>query len=353
MARPERHIARLFGAQPPGIPVALHQVMAREKTSDCVILDGLPVIGALGHNVQQGLKRRTRRLHAAILKVLPGNPCLRFHNGIHARGELDDILLLREHRGGRLENASQEPVDEKRRNPVAEAAGHHGAVVQAEIADLFQVSIGLEEFGVALLHPHAAPDLRDQQADVVVDAEVRSHIARRRGEARVPGEDERHQGVVQIHHRRQRVEGGLGQRALAAKAGCRRRLAGQAANEIHEQLGQFLVVDWTMHRQRRQAGLGVRRAASPSRQHSVHRQIDRAAGRNSARQPRGDLRQMEFSGICQVGPPLQVSRVGGAPTIPRSPCRAFPQSRPEAVSSARRIDRTRLHVPPGRARRRW
>ena len=53
-----------------------------------------PLIGAIGHNVQQGLKRRASLPHTAILEILPGYPSMRFHNGIHTGRELDDILLL-------------------------------------------------------------------------------------------------------------------------------------------------------------------------------------------------------------------------------------------------------------------
>ena len=232
----------------------------------------------------------------------------------------------------------------------------------AEIADLFQVSVGEQEFGVALVHAHAAPDLGDQQADVVIHAEMRPHIARRSGEARIAGQDERYQGVVQIHHRRQRVEGRLGQRALAAETGGGRGLAGQAANEIHEQLRQFLVMDRAVHRQRRQAGLGIRRAVSSSRQHRVDGKINRPVRGNSARQASGDLSQVEVSRIRQIGPPLQIARVGRARSVDHARVsrrnhmvRRGPlgEALPEAASSARSIDRTRPRAPRWPAPRRW
>ena len=70
VARPQRDVARLFGAQPLAIPIALHQVFAREQTAHLGVLDALSLIGAVGHDVQQRLERRARRLHAAVLKVL-------------------------------------------------------------------------------------------------------------------------------------------------------------------------------------------------------------------------------------------------------------------------------------------
>ncbi len=156
----------------------------------------------------------------------------------------------------------------KRRDAVAQPAGQHRAAVHREIADLLQVAVGDQELGIALVNPHAAPDLRHQHADVVIHAEVRAHITGRGGEARIAGENRRHQRVVQIHHRPQRVERTFGERAFAAESRGGGRFAGQAADEIHEQLGQFLIVDRTVNRQRRQAGLGIRRtvpAARPAR----------------------------------------------------------------------------------------
>jgi hypothetical protein len=129
------------------IPIARHQIWAREQTPHLGILHTLLPIGAPSHDVQQRLKRRTSGLHAAILEVLPGHPRLGFHNGVHARRELDDILLFgTEHLPGdygrrRFEKPSQEPVDEERRNPVSQAAGRYSTIVQAEIANLFQVSV--------------------------------------------------------------------------------------------------------------------------------------------------------------------------------------------------------------------
>ena len=70
----------------------------------------LPSILPVRHDVQQRLQRRARRLHTAVLEVLQRHPRLRFHNRIHARGELHDVLLLRtqhllrEHRRRRFEN---------------------------------------------------------------------------------------------------------------------------------------------------------------------------------------------------------------------------------------------------------
>ena len=98
------------------------------------------------------------------------------------------------------------------------------------------------------------------------------------------------------------LNGRLGQRAFAAEAGGRRGLAGQAADEIHEQLRQFLVVDRVVHRQRRQAGLRIRRVVAPPGQHRVDRQVHRARSAGMPRASRAAIsRQVESRGFARSG----------------------------------------------------
>ena len=46
----------------------------------------LALVQAPRHDVEQRLEGRARSLHAAILKVLLGDPCLQVHNGVYAGG---------------------------------------------------------------------------------------------------------------------------------------------------------------------------------------------------------------------------------------------------------------------------
>ena len=73
---------------------------------------------------------------------------------------------------GRFENPAQETIHEERRDAVSQPAGQHRAAVEFEILDLLQESVVDQKFRVALRHPHAAPDLRHQQAHVVIHADV-------------------------------------------------------------------------------------------------------------------------------------------------------------------------------------
>ena len=71
---------------------------------------------------------------------------------------------------------------------------------------------------VALVREEPAPDLGDQQADVVVHPVVRADEARGRAEPGVAGEQHGDQRVVEVGRRREGVERPLGERALGAGA---------------------------------------------------------------------------------------------------------------------------------------
>ncbi len=149
----------------------------------------------------------------------------------------------------------------------------------------------------------------------MIHAKFRTRIAGRRGKTRVSRHNRRHQRVVQIHHRPQGVERTLGQCAFAAESSGRGRLAGQAGHEVHEQLGQFLIMHRPVHCQRRCAAFRIRGTVSAPRQYGVHRLINRTHRRNFPLQPRRDLRQIKVARIRQIGPRLQIARIGGRSSI--------------------------------------
>jgi hypothetical protein len=83
-----------------------------------------------------------------------------------------------------------------------------------EVAALFQIALSEQEFGIAFFRRHATPDFRHEQADVVIHAKVRADKTGRRDKCMVAGENERHERVVEINDRWQRVERAFGERAL-------------------------------------------------------------------------------------------------------------------------------------------
>ena len=129
------------------------------------------------------------------------------------------------------------------------------------------------------------------------------------GEAGIAGQNGRHQRVVHIDDGRHGVERTFGQCAFAAEAGGGRRLPGQAADEIHEELGQFLIVNRVVDRKRRQTRFEIGGIGAAAGQNCVDRKMQRLPGRDLARQPRADLRDVHVAWIDQIGPLLQIARI--------------------------------------------
>ena len=73
--------------------------------------------------------------------------------------------------------------------------------------------------------------------------ELGSDPASGTAEAAVTGKDHANHAVVKVCAGHNSVEWTLGKGALRTSAGRRRTLAGNGANVVHEQLGDFLVVD--------------------------------------------------------------------------------------------------------------
>ena len=118
------------------------------------------------------------------------------------------------------------------------------------------------------------------------------------GECRAGREDEAEQGGIQIVDGQQGVERALGQRAFAAGAGGAGRLAGQAGDEVGEQLRQFLVVDRAVHGERADPAAGFGRIVAAAGQHGVHgiehRGRRRAGGGTIAPRSRRGIRRAGF-----------------------------------------------------------
>ena len=119
----------------------------------------------------------------------------------------------------------------------------------------------------------------------------------------------RHERVVDVDDRPERIERTFGERAFAAEAGRRWRFSGQAADEIHEQFGQFLIVNRIVDGERRDAEFRDRADCCGGREHGVHREINALIGRDFAREPGSDFGQIRVAGIHEIGAPLQVAGI--------------------------------------------
>ena len=78
-------------------------------------------------------------------------------------------------------------ADELGGDPVAQPAGQHRLAVVLEVVERLEVARrAIRNAGSRSLGRQPAPDLRDQQADVVIDLHLRADVAGGRGEA-APG----------------------------------------------------------------------------------------------------------------------------------------------------------------------
>ncbi len=87
MAVPQRDVALLLHAQALLVPVAREHRFAVEEPAEARIVQSHSFVRAVRHDVQQRLQRRARRLDAAVLEIVQRDAALRFHDGVHARGE--------------------------------------------------------------------------------------------------------------------------------------------------------------------------------------------------------------------------------------------------------------------------
>ena len=121
VALPQRHVALLLDAQALLVPIACEHGFAVEKLAEARIVEPHAFIVAMRHDVQQRLQRRAGGFDAAVLEIVQRHAPLRFHDGVHARGEQFQALLFRpqhlfgENGVGRLEKPAEEAVDESTR----------------------------------------------------------------------------------------------------------------------------------------------------------------------------------------------------------------------------------------------
>ena len=200
-------------------------------------------------------------------------------------------------------------VHERHGDSIAEAAGEHGAATESEILDLFEISAVNQEARVAFGRPHAAPDFRNQHAHVVIHAKMRADVSGGGGEAVVPCENRRDERVVEINDGPERVEWTLGKRALAAESRGRRRFAREARDALHEKLGQLLIVNRSVHRERGQTSGDVRRTVFAAGQNGSDRKVYRPRCGDIALETRGDPREIGSARSDEVRALLEIARI--------------------------------------------
>ena len=119
----------------------------------------------------------------------------------------------------------------------------------------------------------------------------RADVPRRGGVTGIAGDDVGEEGIVQVRSGAEGVKGSLGKGSFGSSSGGGRRLAGEAADEIHEEFRQFLVVDGAVDRQGSDTVGVIRGVVPPSPEDGVHRHEEGSPAGDHAKQrlPTSDM----------------------------------------------------------------
>mmetsp|Transcript_15288 Transcript_15288/g.38388 ORF Transcript_15288/g.38388 Transcript_15288/m.38388 type:complete len:1218 (+) Transcript_15288:250-3903(+) len=309
----------LEGGEPLLVPVRLLDRLPGEHGADLGVRDLLALVVAVAHDVQDSLHGGARVLDGAVVEVELGDALVGDGDGLDAVGKRLGVLglglehaLVEEGRGVG-DDAAEVVVDELLGDAVAEHVGGHLLAVDRHVVNLLEVPPLDEGIGVALLVLHAAPDLGDEEGDVVVDLVVGADDAGRRDEGLVAGEGVGHEGVVEVVDLVEGVEGALGERPLGAGARGGGRLARHRRGALHEELGELVVVHGVVDREGGLGGLGrgVGRVVAAAAEHAVDGRVDGGAEGELAGHARCHRGDVVLAGVGHLLRVLEVPGVGG------------------------------------------
>jgi len=190
---------------------------------------------------------------------------------------------------------------------VAQDAGRHGASLPLHIFNPFEQAALDHPLRIAFLVAHPAPEFRNQQADIVIDAALRADVAGRRNKRLILGNDIGDKGGIQIGDREQRVERSFGERTFTASAGGRRALAGHAGDELHECFGQGQVVNRIENRE--VSDRTVWRIIATAREDRIDRKWQWIAVAETTDQTGSHFCDIDIARLLQTGSGLQVAWV--------------------------------------------
>src|SRR5262249_2541633 len=157
-------------------PITAKDVFTREEPAHLGMLEVFALPGPIGHNLQQRPKRRTRAFDAAIVEIHLCDVFLSGDDIVHTVGEDIHILQLRpehlrcEDDARMVDHAAKERMDEPGVYPVTEPRRMNDFAAVLEISAFFEVTAFDEKRRVTFFWRHAAPDLGNEQADVMVHA---------------------------------------------------------------------------------------------------------------------------------------------------------------------------------------
>ncbi len=148
----------------------------------------------IAHDVQQGAQRGAGDIDAGVVKIVLSDALLCLgHDGDALREKLHALQFGAKHGVGEdgigeIEDPSEKCRDETFGDPPPKLARRNFPAFEFEVTASLEVAVLDEKSRIALGGGHPRPDFRHEQADVVIDANVRPDVTRCSDKDGVAGE---------------------------------------------------------------------------------------------------------------------------------------------------------------------
>jgi len=311
---PDLNINLLLMLKTCAVPLAGKHVLKSEHVTNLGVGKGLALVVAVNHDVDNGTKRRAQHGLSAILEVVLTNDLLDLNKALDGLSEAVRILLLRvqhvilEH-VGIVEHTSEEVVELTGDTP-AETRSLDELTLVLVILHALKIALLLKVGRITLELLHTRHDLGSKEADIVTEGLLRADLTSRSGPATKASKDVRNEKIVKISREGQSVERTLSQSTLAASASGGRAGAADAADEIHEQLGEILIVQRVVAAKVGKSRLGD--ADTAAKHDEIHRDSKRLVTADTVEETHGNVGDISILGIYSIRTDLKVTRVGTA-----------------------------------------
>ena len=276
--------------------------------------------------MEQGVEWGAGEFGGAIFEVAKGNFLLGFGDVEHAVSKGGGVLGFGlQHSGiedfvGVIEDASGEGADESSGDAISEAAGGNELTVELVVFEFFEELFADEELGIAFSGAEAAPDLGNQQADVVIDADVGTDVTGRCGEACESGEEVADECIIEVGDGSEAVEGSFGESTFAAGSGGGGTFAGEGADKVHEELREFLIVDGVIDCERSNAFGGFWGIITAANEDGLHGGVDGLVEGYGAVETDAHFADVAIDGVDEIRPGLEVAWVLAGDAVDKAWC---------------------------------